>query len=165
MAEGSKRRRLASKLLARVVEQMIADGEDADWIIGGDINEDLASADFTALTKAGLQAMSAADEAAGAFTYLKSPRSLIDNIFLSPNVKPTVGGVDYFIVAKEKSMDKFVKRVSDHRPVVLRVSLANGAGSEAVDDAELTELVDRITAGRRRTAGQPARSRGRRCPR
>jgi N-acetylmuramoyl-L-alanine amidase len=144
MAEGSKRRRLASMLLARAIEKMTADGEDSDWIIGGDVNDDLASGDFDALTDAGLVAMSAADETAGAFTYLKSPKSLIDNIFLSPNLHSTAGNTDYFIVAKEQSMDKFVKRVSDHRPVVLRVSLANGTPRAPASEVDLQEIVNLI---------------------
>jgi hypothetical protein len=80
MAEGGKRRRLASMLLTRAVQEMIAKGTDADWIIGGDVNDELGSGDFTALTDGGFLPMSAADENAGAFTYLKAPKSLIDNI-------------------------------------------------------------------------------------
>ena len=160
MAEGSKRRRLASMLLARAIQKMIADGEDLDWIIGGDVNSDLASEDFAALRNAGLVPMSAADEAAGAFSYLKSPNSLIDNIFISPNVKPTVGSIDYFIVAAERSVDKYVKRVSDHRPVVMRVSLANRKGAEVVDAAELARLVNRIT-GHKNGAANPRRPKAR----
>lgn len=152
MAEGSKRRRLASLLLARAIERMIAGGADTDWIIGGDVNDELASGDFADLVHSGLVPMSAADEAAAAFTYLKSPKSLIDNIFLSPNVKSTVGGTDYFIVAKEKSFDRFIKQVSDHRPVVLRVSLTGGKDKK-VDEAELRRIVDQVTRG-----GQPTQA-------
>lgn len=149
MAEGSKRRRLASLLLARAIRQMTESGMESDWIVGGDVNDDLASGDFKDLTDSGFEPMSAEDEAAGALTYLKSPKSLIDNIFLSPDVKRTTGGANFFIVAKEKSLDKFVKQVSDHRPIVLRISLADSAAGDQSDD-ELMEMVDRIVAPRRR---------------
>jgi hypothetical protein len=151
MAEGGKRRRLASMLLARAVQEMIAKGEDADWVIGGDVNDELGSGDFTALTDGGFLPMSAADEKAGAFTYLKAPKSLIDNIFLSPQAT-AYGGADYFIVAKERSLDKFVRQVSDHRPIVLRVSLAEPRGTGQVSDADLRRMVDMITAERKGTA-------------
>jgi hypothetical protein len=151
MAEGAKRRRLASMLLARAVQEMIAKGADADWVIGGDVNDELGSGDFTALTDGGFVPMSAADEAAGAFTYLKAPKSLIDNIFLSPQVS-THGGADYFIVTKERSLDKFVRQVSDHRPIVLRVSLAEPRGTGQVSDADLRQIVDRIATDRKGTA-------------
>jgi len=144
MAEGSKRRRLASLLLARAVERLSSNGSQDDWIIGGDVNDDLASGDFDELIDAGLKPMSAADEEAGAFTYLKSPKSLIDNVFLSPNITRTTGGADYFIVAKEKSVSKYVKQISDHRPVVARFSLGN-RGSEA----DVRALADRITSPRK----------------
>lgn len=149
MAEGSKRRRLASLLLARAIRKMTEDGLETDWIVGGDVNDDLASGDFTDLTDSGFEPMSAEDEAAGAFTYLKSPKSLIDNVFLSPDVKRTTGGANFFIVAKEKSLDKFVKQVSDHRPIVLRISLTDSEAGEQSDD-ELKEIVDRIAASHRR---------------
>ncbi|MBA4033731.1 MAG: hypothetical protein C0480_03865 [Bradyrhizobium sp.] len=149
MAEGAKRRRLASMLLSRAVQEMIANGADADWIIGGDVNEELESGDFSALVEGGFLPMSATDEDAGAFTYLKSPKSLIDNIFLSPKVTKTVGGTDYFIVAKERSLDKYVRQVSDHRPVVLRISLSEPKGTGELNAADLRRMVEQITAGQR----------------
>ncbi len=155
MAEGSKRRRLASLLLARAIREMSESGTETDWIVGGDVNDDLASGDFKDLTDSGFEPMSAEDEAAGAFTYLKSPKSLIDNIFLSPDVRRT-GGANYFIVAKEKSLDKFVKQVSDHRPIVLRISLADSGAADQSDD-ELKKIVERIAKPRRRP--KPVRNR------
>lgn len=163
MAEGAKRRRLAAILLARAVGKLVKDGRDKDWIIGGDVNDELASGDFDPLSDAGFKPMSAADEEAGAFTYLKSPKSLIDNIFVSANVTRLAGGVDYFIVAKEKSVDGYIKTVSDHRPVVLRVSLGDtGHGPGPLSDADLTRLADRITSHRGDGDGARPRRRARR---
>jgi hypothetical protein len=103
--------------------------------------------------------MSAADEQAGAFTYLKSPKSLIDNIFISSSMKATSLSTDYFVVAKEQSMDKFVKQVSDHRPVVLRVSISDGNARVGRDDSDLNMIVDRIISD------QPSEKRQRRTGR
>lgn len=57
-------------------------GSDDDWLMGGDVNAELSSSEFDALTEAGLAAMSAEDEAA--ISYLKNSNLLIGTIFLSP---------------------------------------------------------------------------------
>jgi endonuclease/exonuclease/phosphatase family metal-dependent hydrolase len=162
MAEGSLRRRLASRILTRAVKELIEETGDADVVLGGDVNAPLASGDFDALRESDFTPMSAEDEAAGGFTYLKSPRSLIDSIFLSPNLTKTAGALDYFIVAKERTVDEFVKKVSDHRPVLLRISLldAGTAATVADEDVDLDQLIDRLAAeqGRARPA-RPSRSR------
>jgi N-acetylmuramoyl-L-alanine amidase len=124
-AEGSRRRRLASMLLARAVRRMADLGHDRDWIIGGDMNADLASGDLEPLVKADLTPLSASGEAAGAFTYIGGPRSLIDNIFLSRDLATQHGEDDFFIVARDREMPDFVAKASDHRPIALRMSLAN----------------------------------------
>ncbi len=124
MDEGSKRRRMAAAILGAAVKKMIGEhGKDADWVIGGDFNAALASQDFAALLKDDMVALSAEDEGAGAFSYLKRPKSLIDHIFLSANLAQTYGADDYFIIAAEKTVPKYVKQLSDHRPVLVRLSL------------------------------------------
>ena len=126
MAEGSKRRQLASQLLARAVRLMTQKyHKGEDWILGGDFNAELATDDFKRLLGADLKPMSAADEQAGAFSYVKSPRSLIDHIFLSPNLVRRTEGDAYFIVAKDKSVDNYAAKLSDHRPVLVRLALRN----------------------------------------
>ena len=123
MNEGSMRRKMASKILAAAVEKKIEDGADADFIVGGDANAELGSGDFDNLTGGGLTAISAADEQGGAFSYIKRPKSLIDHIFLSPNLARRFDAANFFIVASERSFPDFVAQVSDHRPVLLRMSL------------------------------------------
>ena len=49
--------------------------------------------------------------------------SLIDHIFLSPNLARTYGAQDYFVVAADRTIPSYVARVSDHRPVLVRLSL------------------------------------------
>jgi endonuclease/exonuclease/phosphatase family metal-dependent hydrolase len=124
MAEGSKRRQLASRLLAKAVKLMTEKySQDVDWVVGGDFNAELASNDFRQLLAADLKPMSAADEQAGAFSYVKAPHSLIDHIFLSPNLVRHTEGDAYFIVTKDKTVDNYAHKLSDHRPVLVRLAL------------------------------------------
>ncbi len=123
MSEGSLRRAMASKILAAAVKKKIESGSDADWILGGDFNAELASNDFDSLLTNGMVSVSAADESGGAFSYVKSPfKSLIDHIFLSPNLAEKYGATDFFIVAAEQTFPDYIEKISDHRPVVLRMS-------------------------------------------
>ncbi|MET0293771.1 MAG: N-acetylmuramoyl-L-alanine amidase [Phenylobacterium sp.] len=153
MDEGREWRRQASYLLARAVDLMVREhGADQDWVLGGDWNAALASGDFDALVDKAFTPVSAQDEADGGLSYLKSPRSLIDHVFLSPNMSRLFGQQDGFILAKEKSQVDYMKRFSDHRPVMLRLS-ARAPGSEAaapgLKDAGLAALVDAVLQGRR----------------
>lgn len=133
MAEGSLRRNLAAKYLAAIVRRMIDTGEATqDWILGGDCNAPLAQGDFEPLTGAGLVAISQDDEDGGAFSYVKGPRSLIDHIFLSPNLARTFGNGDYFIVALDRTVEQYTERLSDHRPALVRLSFGGlGATPES----------------------------------
>ncbi len=124
MDEGSMRRKMASKILAEAVKVKVAAGGPVDVIAGGDANAPLDSGDFANLTDSGLVAASAEDAEGGAFSYIKGPKSLIDHVFLSPNL---AGDADFFVVAAEKTFPKYVKEISDHRPVLVRFSLAAGA--------------------------------------
>ena len=125
MSEGSLRRRLAAKALSYAVTQMVeTHGKDADWVLLGDVNATLASQDFDPLVTGGFTPLSAKDEANGAFTYLKSPyKSLIDNIFVSSNMSKVVDEDDFYIIATDREVSRFVKDTSDHRPIAMRISL------------------------------------------
>lgn len=124
MAEGAKRRRLASKVLVKAINSMIKKHEaDHDWVLIGDINAPLATGEFDALTRAGFSAIGAKDEDDGAFTYLKRPKSLIDNIFLSPSLSKTYGSNDFLIYAGDQNIPGYVKSISDHRIIMARLAL------------------------------------------
>lgn len=140
--EGSKRRQMAAKILAAAVQKMIDEGHDKDWILGGNFNAELATNDFNSLRKKSFQAMSATDEADGAFSYLKRPKSLIDHVFLSHNLGKTVGDDNYFIVAKDRTFPDYVQRVSNHRPVLVRINLKGqaNANGQAVKPEIIKEL-------------------------
>jgi predicted extracellular nuclease len=150
MDEGMKRRRMASVILGAAVQKMITEfGHDADWVPGGDFNAALASQDFDALFKKDFVALSAQDEGQDAFSYLKRPKSLIDHIFLSANLGKTYGADDFFIVAAEKTVPKYVKKLSDHRPVLVRLSLKQPTAEEEEPaeelPSELASLLSKIS--------------------
>jgi V8-like Glu-specific endopeptidase/endonuclease/exonuclease/phosphatase family metal-dependent hydrolase len=143
MAEGGLRRRLAARILARAIEDL-AKKESADVILGGDMNAPLASDDFSAIEDAGFVILGAQDEREGAFSYIKAPKSAIDNIFLSPSMRQTVGKIDYFIVAKDRTMPDYLG-ISDHRPVAVRLSLAGDLDAErGLKRADLDVLIDEM---------------------
>lgn len=140
MADGWERRKMASFILANAVEQMIVKYKvDSDWVLGGDFNAELLSGDFDPLVNAKFTPISAQDEADGALSYLKAPRSMIDHVFLSPNMARSYGGQDFFILAKEKSQVDYLKRFSDHRPVLLRLSARDLVPMAEAQDTELSK--------------------------
>jgi DNA/RNA endonuclease G (NUC1)/V8-like Glu-specific endopeptidase len=165
MDEGSLRRWMASKILAAAVNRKIADGAGTDWIIGGDFNAELATEDFDNLSQDGLVPISAADEDGGAFSYIKGPKSLIDHIFLSPNLAQRFGAQDFFIIAAEKTIPGYVTDISDHRPVLFRMSLNGSLESAARSGLEMAgdkgespaiAELKRLLAGAPSVNGEPA---------
>ncbi|RBP39671.1 V8-like Glu-specific endopeptidase [Roseimicrobium gellanilyticum] len=151
MDEGSPRRRMASKIIAAAINRRIQDGIGTDYIVGGDLNAEIASEDFAALSEGGLVPISARDERDGAFTYLKQPHlSLIDHIYLSPNLGNTHGGDNFFIVAAESRYPGYIQNISDHRPIVFRMSMggspesASAKGSTAPVDPKRAEALAQL---------------------
>jgi endonuclease/exonuclease/phosphatase family metal-dependent hydrolase len=160
MAEGSLRRRLASRLLARAVAALeeVEPGGAVDVILGGDVNAPLESGDFAALETSGFVVLGAEDEREGAFTYLKAPQTPIDNVFLSPTMRQSVGRADYFIVAKDLTMPDYLG-ISDHRPVIVRLSVSKA--KVPASNAEVDAILDGMLASGRpvKTAAKRSRSR------
>lgn len=159
MSEGSLRRRMASGILRRALEALEQQGIE-DVILGGDMNATLASGDLAHLKDIGFRPMGADDEEDGAFTYLKSPyKSFIDNIFLSPNLKHTFGDDEFLVVARDREIGDFVKAVSDHRPIMVRLALSQNESADAENQTvDIDELLDRIQQDARtgrRTAASP----------
>ena len=129
---GDKRRRVGMAILAAAIQKMIKDhNADHDWVIGGDFNASLANEDFSRLISGGMTPLSAEDEQGGAFSYVKSPRSLIDYIFLSPNLAEIPGSKDYFIVARDKKIPSSVKDVNDRPPAMVRLSLKSKSNNKS----------------------------------
>ncbi len=139
--EGSKRRILASKILSAAISSMIKDSKaDTDWILGGDFNATLASGDFDLLLN-DFTALSAADEGAGEMTYIKGKyKSVIDHIFISPNLQSTTDN-EYIIVAHDKVLPDYLS-ISDHRPVLIRISLSNKKKEVDTDSTNAVTVAD-----------------------
>jgi hypothetical protein len=118
---------MATKILAAAVNRMIEKGADRDWVIGGDFNAELGSGDFATLDRKDFVPISAEDEGNGAITYIKGRfKSQIDHIYLSPNMARQYGPKDFYIVAADHSIPDYVSKISDHRPVLARLSLGRG---------------------------------------
>jgi hypothetical protein len=146
--EGSKRRIMAARILGAAIAKMIKDfGKDTDWVLGGDFNAELATKDFQALMGQNMTAISADDEKEGAFSYLKTPKSMIDHIFLSANLAKTYDSTDFFVVAKEKTVPDYLKKFSDHRPVLARLSLAKGTSGMEVSHGDMPKDLAEALAG------------------
>lgn len=150
MGEGSLRRQIASKILAAAVARMIRNGADQDWILLGDLNAEIASNDFAPLGKHGLVPLSAEDEGNQSFTYLKSPyKSMIDHVYVSPNLASRYGSQDFFVVAADKTYPDYIGEISDHRPIVTRLSLGKAPEIVASDmPPELIEALRELFPGR-----------------
>jgi len=144
--EGSTRRKMASEILAAAVKHMIDEhGADRNWILGGDFNAELDSGNLDPLKLGGMTAISENDEDRGAITYLTvRHKPLIDHIFLSPNLKPRGDSEDFFILASDKRQEDFLGDISDHRPVLVRLSLKAGA-VPAQPDRLIEDLVRRYS--------------------
>lgn len=160
MSEGSKRRKMASRILAAAAAEKAQTSDLKDFIFGGDANAPLGSGDFANLTEAGLVAVSAEDAESGAFSYIKGPQSLIDHVFISPNLATTVP-TEFFIVAAENTIPDYVQEISDHCPVLLRMSMGSGSVEGRLEaTAKSGEALERLKMRIRkepRNAGERAR--------
>ncbi len=159
-SEGSLRRRLASRILVHAVDKMITEhGRHRDWILAGDLNATLASGDLDHLSRDGFVPLGAKDEASGAFTYLRSPHSMIDRIFVSQNMRKVLDDDDILIVAHDNVLDKFVPDVSDHRPIAMRLSLTGT--NRRFGENDVGALFDRVVG--RDTVAADGRGEGCNC--
>ena len=114
--------------------------KSADWVIGGDYNDETREQRLHGVAARRLRSRCRQRTSRPARSATSSRReSLIDHIFLSPNLAKRAGDDSYFIVAKDKSVDNYARKLSDHRPVLVRISLsaigiAEQAAPRDVDD-------------------------------
>ncbi|MDP5220457.1 trypsin-like peptidase domain-containing protein [Ruegeria sp. 2205SS24-7] len=121
--QSRSRRRLASNILAEVIED-IRTSENLPVVLGGDMNETLNTDVLNALTEApDLIALTSDDADDNALSYVgPRHRSLIDHIVVSDDVKlAEISGDDAAIVRLDKSVSDFVSDISDHVPLVIRM--------------------------------------------
>ena len=121
--ESRARRRLASQILAEVIEDIRAT-ENVPVVLGGDMNETLGTDVLDALKKApDMFTLTSDDHDDNAISYVGAThRSLIDHIIVSNDVKMgSIQGDDAAIVRLDKSVANFTRDISDHVPLVIRM--------------------------------------------
>ncbi|MQW13100.1 hypothetical protein GHK51_22805 [Sinorhizobium meliloti] len=140
------RRRLASKLLVRAIDMAIAErGNAGDWIVGGDFEPPLAHGDSDALRTRDYEPMAISDRRRGsAVNYLRSPTSGIRSVFVTSDVTLVDNQRDFFEVVPGRTVDKFIRKLADNRPAVLRLSL--DVVGERASEQRLDEILD-VTLG------------------
>ncbi|WP_170972623.1 endonuclease [Bacillus mycoides] len=120
-----QRRKLASKVISVIIENLQQDEEfkNLPIILGGDLNDDVPSDSLQDLLNSpALLNLTLDDASAGHLSYLKSPYSLIDHIFISKDMKVgTIQNDDAAIVRLDRSISDFVQDISDHAPLVMRI--------------------------------------------
>jgi hypothetical protein len=57
---------------------------------------------------------------------------MIDHVYVSPYLARHYGTPSFFTVAADKSFPNYIKEVSDHRPIVTRLSLRKASRQEAI---------------------------------
>lgn len=138
------RRRLISKLLARAIEMTVAErGDGSDWIIGGDLEPPLAEIDCSALRAQHYKCVAAVDQRRGsAISYLRAPASAVRNVFVTADLELIGNERDFFTSVQNRTVEKFVRKLTDNRPALLRLSLE--AVGERKSDQALNEMLDSI---------------------
>ncbi|MBE9636845.1 trypsin-like peptidase domain-containing protein [Salipiger mangrovisoli] len=132
LTEGAKRRRMATDALAQALMLALAQHGAHDILIGGDTNAGIGAGQMQALRDAGISVHGAADARDGAFTYLRWPQqSHVDSIFASPGMTQAVGSEDFILITADRTFPQFLTQVSDHRPVMVRLSLGECPGGPA----------------------------------
>ncbi len=140
------RRRLASKLLVRAIDLEIAErGNTGDWIVGGDFEPPLAHGDSDVLQTRDYEPMAASDKRrGGAVNYLRSPSSAIRNVFVTSDLTLVDNKRNFFEVVSNRTVDKFIRKLADNRPAVLRLSL--DVPGERTSEQRLDEMLDATLA-------------------
>jgi len=136
LGQDELRRLLMSKFLTHAIRKAVAAGNGKDWIVGTNSEPPLEPRDLTALGN-GYSPFAANDELrGGAFSYLRSEHSPIDRIFVTGDLSPSEERYRFLHVAKDRTVDKFIRKIADNRPVVMRLSLG---GSRAATSERAVE--------------------------
>lgn len=138
-------RRLVSKLMARAIEMIVEEpGDDVgpcDWIVGGDVEPPLVHEDLEPLRKRKFRTIAATDKRRGsAINYLRTEASGIRAVFVTSDLRLVDNQGDFFEVIEDRTVDKYIFKLADNRPAVLR--LARGFGHGTTSSAQIDKLVD-----------------------
>jgi V8-like Glu-specific endopeptidase len=136
-ADAFLRRKRALSILAAALDQINPEAEH-DILIGGRFDAGVAREEFHSRLDGRMATLCAGSEDHGAVTYLKSRRSPLGRIFLSPNIQTTFGSSDLFMRAAGKLMPKHVADLSMQEPVAIRLSLLRALEDEAALPQTLT---------------------------
>lgn len=123
--ESTERRKLAAEIISVIIEDLKRDEafRHLPIVLGGDLNDDAGSVSLSPIMNSpSLVTLTRDDADAGHISYLEDPFSLIDHIIVSRDMN--VGSIqqdDAAIVRLDQSVQQFVKDISDHAPLVLRV--------------------------------------------
>ena len=143
---------LRAELVALAVRQAFeADTRDLDWFLGWNVTGGAAGAEVAGLRENGFVPMSAESAHSCGFSYLKGRTSLVDNLYLSPNVSSRSGGDDFCMIVTDRSIEKYAQRVSDRLPTLMRISLRDSAESGRAEElgSLARRIMDRIGSPRR----------------
>lgn len=140
-----QRRKLAANVISVILEDLRRDDafKHLPIIFGGDLNDDIPSTSLMDIINSpSLVTLTQDDAAAGHISYLKSPFSLIDHIFVSKDVNiGEIDGDDVAIVRLDKSVMNFTRDISDHAPLVMRIVYKDSSeNSKSMKDTEFPAL-------------------------
>lgn len=142
------RRRLASRLLARAAEAAVSGGQSGDWIFAGDSEPPVQQGDFERMQAGGHEPATASAEGKGvAFSYLRAPRSRIRNVFVTADMTLSRNPSGFFEVVRDRTVEKFVQKLAESRPTVLRLTL--GVEGERASTRQLDAILDGALGGAR----------------
>lgn len=122
----TERRKLATNMLSIIIEDLRKNQEfkDIPIVLGGDFNDKITSNSLLDIADSkDLIVMTKDDEDSGHLSYVKSPFfSLIDHILVSKDINiGKISNDDIAIVRLDKSLPNFIRNVSDHVPLVMRI--------------------------------------------
>ena len=104
---------------------MIEEGYDGDWVIGGDFNAEIGSRRFRATRPQGLHSDQRRRRRQRRHHLSQRALQVSDrpHLPLPEYGEASTGRKDFYIVAADHSIPDYVSKISDHRPVLARLSL------------------------------------------
>lgn len=109
---------------AEAVRHAIRRGHgEFDWVILGETSVLLSPEKLQVLADCDRELLAAAAERDGAVALLTGPRSKVNRVFVSPNLRPAFGGPETLSVARDRELPQLLRAIGGHQPIALRLSL------------------------------------------